>query len=412
MTKFRTLILTLILICLPATSIHAQQDTLFGTRVTVEGTVSEIVSEYGFILDGVRPFDITPDRMLVFPETSEGFVIDINEGMTIQVTGTIDEFSRANVEALTDYTLNEESYRPYSTNDYQVVADFVVDIETFTYIEPTDVDVDFINGIQTDPSAYYEQNVTLDGTVVSILSPSAFVIRDTQPFVLAQDIVIFDDDVPGFGIDVNVGSRVQIGGVFYPFDLPLLDSVTTYNINATDFNNVTVDNYAIIASQVISARQPVTNAESTSGNIDTSPENAESSDSNTDTDATSTAPQPISMDVIEDNPLRYVGESVIISGEVERIFSSTSFLLEEQEFFDLNPLQIIAFSESAVGFPVIVEDGMLVEVTGRLYTYNSPELIEPLQYELDTTLYDNYDDTTLAIIIDEIEVIAEPSIIR
>lgn len=212
--------------------------------VTVQG-YADIMSSNVFRLQNTDPFDISPTNLLVMPNTAEGFAIDVNNGMLLQVTGTLQAFDISALEAELNYELDPLPLGPYDGAASAIVATSVIDLTHRAYYDdPT------LANIESDPASFIGQTMTIGG-VADIVSSRAFQIVDTLPFDLSPSrILVLPDTREGFWVDINDGLRVAVTGTLVRFDLPSLEARLGYDLNEIALADYGLQDYAIIATYI------------------------------------------------------------------------------------------------------------------------------------------------------------------
>jgi len=388
--NLRLTMLMSILIALFTGTAHAQSfdQPELGNIVTVEGVVQEIINAESFLMQQTEPFDFSPSEVVVFNDDSDPFATDVNVGTTVEVTGRVTELVMNDVSADIDYNLDTTVYDAYNPDDYAIVASLVTDPITDVMAGDFDYDPTLAFEIQNNPTPYIGDTFTVEGYVSNILGPYSFELTETEPFNLSPDaLIILNDDTEPFATDVNMGRHVRVTGQFQDFDLMTVDQFTDYSLDPNVYTSYGIDDYALVAELVTATGARTTDTEYLRADVEVE---------GTTTDVT--------IDDLEHNPLVYVGQTVNVEGEVEAIYDDQTFLLEEDEFFDLHPLQIPVFADSEVNYAndpgdlTDIVDDDLYSVQGEVIAFDLVEIETRLGYALDPDLYVDFDSDNIAII--------------
>lgn len=383
--NFRVSVIVTLLLALLAVPVSAQDDdeATLGEVVTIEGEVHEILSPYSFVLRQTEPFDFTPSEIVVVNDDTQAFAIDVNVGRNVQVTGTVDSLNIDGILDQIEYSIETTLFDEYDTDDYTVVASLVTDPSTLAVAADFEYDPDIALDMSTDITPYLGQTFTVEGYVAEILGPYSFRLEQTEPFDLTpSSFIVVNDDTQPFAVDVNVGRHLRVTGPIYAFDPVTIEADIDYDLEDEVFVNYDAGDYSMIgeAVELVAARTPDTVYATTQLNTD------------------------VTMDMLEDNPFDYIGQIVTLQGEVEERYTDTSFLMEEDEFFDLDPMQIPVFAAEDINYPeegmnlMDVIDDELYTVTGEIVAFNLLEIETQLGIGYDPALYVDFDEDNVAII--------------
>lgn len=105
--------------------------------------------------------------------------------------------------------------------------------------------------------------------------------------------------------------------------------------------------------------------------------------------AVALAPEP---GEITENPSRYYGQQLAVTGEVEQIANPTSFTLDEDELFGSSDLLVLTQTPQTAA-----EDGKTVAVTGVLRPFVISEIERDFDLDLDPELQVEYDNKPVLI---------------
>lgn len=101
------------------------------------------------------------------------------------------------------------------------------------------------------------------------------------------------------------------------------------------------------------------------------------------------APEP---GEITENPSRYYGQRLAVTGEVEEVVSPNSFTLDEEELFGANDLLVLSETPQAAA-----EDGETVAVIGVLRPFVVAEIERDFDLDLDPELEVEYENKPVLI---------------
>lgn len=395
--KYRMLLALALLLALLVPTAQAQEaDFLLGEVITIEGEVQEILSANSFLMARTEPFDFTPSEVIVFNDDLEPFAIDVNVGRTVQVTGTLNALVYDQFAGDLGYDVDTAVYTDFDATDYAVVADLVTDPGMLPEAGDYAYDPDLAAEVQENPAAFVGETFTAEGYVGEILDPYTFTLEDTTPFQFTPgEFIVVNDDTLPFEVDVNVGRRVRVTGELRAYDYLDINALTDYELDPETFEFYDTGDFVLVAEAVTQVRAY------TPAQLDAV--TSASSDVVT-TDAT--------MDEVEDDPLAYLGMTLSLEGEIEDIYSPNSFLLEEDEFFDLDPMQIPVFAEEPVNYPPggtdpLAFDDELYLVTGEIVAFDLFDIEAELGFDFDDESYLGFDADDIAIIATQV-VLIEP----
>jgi len=182
--------------------------------VTVEGKVGSLVESNAFYFWDEDLIDLNQERVLVVSPTADGFDNFYPvEDSTARVTGTVTDFTIADVSGELDYDLNDELYEEYET----VV---VLIADTVTNREP----VQTIPQVEDYPMAFYGKTVTLEGTIGSQIDDHSFVFFDDQLVGIAGSIIGVDTDPVPIESDTYDDQRIRVTGVIHANNVDIVSS--------------------------------------------------------------------------------------------------------------------------------------------------------------------------------------------
>jgi len=123
--------------------------------------------------------------------------------------------------------------------------------------------------------------------------------------------------------------------------------------------------------------------------------------------ATPTNPLPdvgVTVSEVAENPLRYAGQVVTVSGEVERIFTPRAFTIGGPDFIGEDELLVVGPST----VPAILNDladslaamNDVVQVTGLVRVFHEDSIEQAIGADLDDDLFDVYDGKPVLVMRD------------
>lgn len=173
--------------------VNEANTNLIDKTVTVSGEIEEVISPKAFIIEGERFFN--DPELLVLNLGGSPIVNDSN----IQVTGTVRQFSKAEIENQFDVDLGK------------LEAEFKgkpVLIATAVVLTPEPGEV------AEEPSPFMGKTVTLSGKVERVISRNAFTLDD-QEFIGGKELLVVGA-VPAIG-SIDVGETVRVTGLIRQF---------------------------------------------------------------------------------------------------------------------------------------------------------------------------------------------------
>jgi len=268
----------------------------FGTTVTIEGYVDQVL-ETGFILRDNEPFDFSPPDFVVVDPQSSGFgdlEIDLDDNLC--VTGTVYPVDAEEIQSELTVTIDEGFFSDFDTtsDDFAMVAENVsilddeggiLDGYTISDDDEDDMDMDDdIDGtvtgvydeacsnayagenflgletemtelIEDNPAEFLGTSVTIEGYVDQVLA-NGFILQDNEPFDFTPpDFVVVEpqDDGAGFGdLSFNEDDNLCVTGTVYPIDAQEIQNDLEYTLDEGYFDqfNVSSDDFALVAENI------------------------------------------------------------------------------------------------------------------------------------------------------------------
>ena len=211
----------------------------YGNQVTVSGLVTEVISPNAFAIGGDE--FVGGESLLIVggqelsqivEGVAEGDAVEIKQQDLVQATGTLRQFSQEEIINEIDYELEQPVLLEEFEGDPTVVASQVVVTPQqggSTTQAQQQAPVQLATLID-NPSEFFGQQVTVDGAVARVISPSASVIvpqdRATQmqnegifdnPEALAQEGVLVVNTA-GTGPNLSELQTVQVRGKMQEFE--------------------------------------------------------------------------------------------------------------------------------------------------------------------------------------------------
>lgn len=162
---------------------------LIGKTVTVSGEVEEVISPKAFIIEGDRLFN--DPELLILNLSSSPIVNDSN----IQVTGTVRQFSKTEIENQFDLKLTQELEVEFRGKP--------VLMATAVTLTPQPGEV------AEEPAPFIGKNVTLSGKVAKVIAPNAFTLDDEELIGGKELLVIGATGAIDEGKTVRVRSSIR-----------------------------------------------------------------------------------------------------------------------------------------------------------------------------------------------------------
>ena len=235
-----------------------------------------------------------------------------------------------------------------------------------------------LSEVSDNPEAMYGQTVTVSGGVQEIVAPHAVTIGNDQILVGDSVLVVSAEDLPAL-LETQVGDEpddmaLQVTGIVRQFDLPAAEEET--GVDLDDEALADHDGKSVIVAQEIEVNPPEL------GPGDTEQQGP-------------SAGFEVNVDIsaIVDDTETYVGETVTVSGEVERVITPNAFLFGDA--------MILAISAEG-------RDDLFVEPTayirGTVQVFDRLEIEELLGLDLDDEQFAEYEGEPV-IIVEALELI-------
>ncbi len=159
---------------------------LIGKTVTVSGEVEEVISPQAFIIEGDRFFN--DPELLVLNVSASPIVNDSN----IQITGTVRQFLKSEIERDFDVRLTQELAAKFTDKPVLVATALTLTPEPGEVAE--------------EPAPFIGKNVTLKGKVENVIAPNLFTLDD-QELIGGKELLVV-----GNAGAINQGQTVLVTG--------------------------------------------------------------------------------------------------------------------------------------------------------------------------------------------------------
>ena len=176
-------------------------EEFYGNQVTVSGLVTEVIGPNAFAIGGDE--FIGGESLLIvgaqeLPQivegVAEGDVVEIKQQDLVQVTGTLRPAEQQEITDEVGYELDNQVFEVFGGEAAVVASQVVVTPQQggSTAQAQQQAPVQLTTLID-NPSEFYGQQVTLDGAVAQVISPSASVIVPQERATQMQNEGIFDN---------------------------------------------------------------------------------------------------------------------------------------------------------------------------------------------------------------------------
>ena len=182
----------------------------YGQEVTVQGAYGEPVGQNAFTFWDQDLIDLGQEGVLVISRTGEGFDFPAVADATLQVTGVVQPYNRADLENEVGYALDDPAFQ-----DYEEFTVLIAD-------EVTVVDeVETIPDVEANAEAFYGQTVTLEGSVGDPVGEQAFVLFEDQLIGVGGRVLVVQPDLDAATFDAEA---VRVTGTVQPLDVETLQN--------------------------------------------------------------------------------------------------------------------------------------------------------------------------------------------
>lgn len=168
---------------------NAPNTNFIGKTVTVSGEVEEVISPKAFIIEGDRFFN--DPELLVLNLSGSPIVNDSN----IQVTGTVRQFSKSQIENQFDLKLTQELVAEFRSKPIIVATALTLTPEPGEVAE--------------SPAPFIGKNVTISGKVAEVIAPNAFTLDDEELIGGKELLVVGATGAISEGNTVRVRSSIR-----------------------------------------------------------------------------------------------------------------------------------------------------------------------------------------------------------
>lgn len=173
---------------------NGSKNNLIGKTITVSGEVEEIISSKAFTIEGDRLFN-DPEVLVV--NTTEDPVV---EDALVQVTGTVRQFSQAEIENQFKLELAQELEMEFRGKPI-LIAKVVV-------LTP------YPGEIAEEPNPFMGKTVTISGKVAEVIGANAFTLDD-QELIGGKELLVVGA-MPAIG-SIDAGNTVRVTGLVRQF---------------------------------------------------------------------------------------------------------------------------------------------------------------------------------------------------
>lgn len=173
---------------------NAQKNNLLGKTVTISGEVEELIAPKAFTIEGDRFFN-DPEVLVVNPTRSPAI-----EDTLVQVTGTVRQFSKAEIESQFGLNLAQKLEDDFAGKP--------VVIATAVILTPHPGE------IAEEPNPFIAKTVTVSGKVAKVIGSNAFTLDD-QELIGGKELLVVSA-VPAVA-SVNEGETVRVTAVIRKF---------------------------------------------------------------------------------------------------------------------------------------------------------------------------------------------------
>lgn len=246
--------------------IEANPTSYYGETVTVAGLIEDFISGDALVLQDTAPFDFSPGTFVVVGNEDNFFEnTPADVAQQVQITGTLTQLDTDAINEATGYEPNLGDLSTFGEDSFALVA---TDIETAnplggienapllgTRLVPDTIEEP---DVTIDPSTYFGDILTLNGTITEITSPSTFVMEDTFPQDLTGgDIVVYTEaeSFEAMNVEIEAGMMVRVTGQFLGMDVETIEGELGREIDTALLGDFDEDDYAVIASSVYQAEE-------------------------------------------------------------------------------------------------------------------------------------------------------------
>lgn len=174
-----------------------ETESLIGQSVSIRGEVKEAVGDASFLISDERLF--VDEEILVINVSGQAiFLPELGESQ-VQVTGEVQPFILADIEAAYDLTLDPEIYADYEAQP-AIIAQSIA-------LAPDPGD------ITANPERYYNLVIAVEGKIEDVLAPDIFTLNEDKLFGGDDLLVIGTKDA----LDIEDEAVVTVTGVLRPY---------------------------------------------------------------------------------------------------------------------------------------------------------------------------------------------------
>lgn len=177
-----------------AEEVAEQTEAVEGQTVTIRSEVKQKVGESSFLLDNEG------EDILVVNASGAPFLLPDDQEIEVQVTGSVQTFTRVDIERDFDLVLDPEIYAEYETKPALLAKSLALAPDP--------------GEITQNPDQFYNLQIAVEGEVEDVVDPMTFTLDEEQLFG-ASDLLVIGAPVT----DALDGEIVTVTGVLRPFIL-------------------------------------------------------------------------------------------------------------------------------------------------------------------------------------------------
>ncbi len=170
---------------------------LIGQTVSIRGEVAQTIGDASFLIEDDQLFG--GEDVLIINASGQPFVLVEGDDTEIQATGEVQQLVIADIEREYSLVLDPTLYADYEDRPVVIAQSLA--------LSPDPAD------ITSNPEAYYNKRIAIEGEVGDKLSPSTFTMDEDQLFSGENLLVITQGATP----QTQDGERVVATGILRPY---------------------------------------------------------------------------------------------------------------------------------------------------------------------------------------------------
>jgi hypothetical protein len=358
---------------LSVADIMANPSAYISKTVTLRGEVQEVYGTSGFRLDeeALLAGGIDNDLLVIGSQANLEGIDDQILNDWVEVQGTVRPFVRVEFERDYDFFDPTPEVEARFEGQPVLIADSVTNLAPEGNRAPAPDNNVTVADIMDNTATYLGRTVTVNGDVEEMIGANAFKLDEEAFFAggIDNDLLVIGAQQNLEGLDDQIlNDRVRVSGTVRNFVIADIENALGYDLDDNLFTEW--NNKPVLLAQSVQMVRPAPAAGVTL------PEGA------------------LTVADVVSNPAALDGKQVTLRGEVQEVFGTNAFRMDEEALFAGgidNDLLVIGAQQNLTG----IDDQLLddwVEVQGTVRsTFRLADVENEIGYDLDDTLFTEWE---------------------